>query len=95
MSTEVSQVTNNKCDKENCNEEGKLKCSACGLVNYCSQTCQKSHWNSHKIFCKANRKSSVPSMPKNLNTTTNNITQLTPPKINIFQLHSILLCQHQ
>ncbi|XP_053409317.1 uncharacterized protein LOC123561321 isoform X2 [Mercenaria mercenaria] len=28
------------------------KCSACKMVHYCSQECQKLHWFTHKKFCK-------------------------------------------
>ncbi|GAQ80818.1 hypothetical protein KFL_000630210 [Klebsormidium nitens] len=30
------------------------KCSACGMVQYCSQSCQRAHWRKeHKVECKA------------------------------------------
>ena len=47
-----------KCANETCEELGKSKCAACGLVSYCGQICQKTHWNAHKSFCKLNRKDS-------------------------------------
>ena len=56
MSTDII-----KCGNGDCSETGKLKCSACGLVSYCGQNCQKAHWNDHKTFCKANRKVITPS----------------------------------
>merc|ERR1719394_1128895 len=28
------------------------KCSACKMVNYCNQYCQKNNWGSHKKMCK-------------------------------------------
>ncbi|XP_052695723.1 ankyrin repeat and MYND domain-containing protein 2-like [Crassostrea angulata] len=30
----------------------KKKCSACKMVCYCDQRCQKLHWSTHKKFCK-------------------------------------------
>lgn len=33
--------------------EGKLVCSGCKQVRYCSVECQKQWWKSHKIVCKA------------------------------------------
>ena len=29
-----------------------LKCGACKVAHYCSQTCQKKHWREHKKVCK-------------------------------------------
>ncbi|KAK7678500.1 hypothetical protein QCA50_018561 [Cerrena zonata] len=29
------------------------ECSRCRLVQYCSRTCQRTMWSSHKIFCSA------------------------------------------
>ena len=29
-----------------------LKCSACGVAQYCSAACQKAHWSAHKAACK-------------------------------------------
>jgi tetratricopeptide (TPR) repeat protein len=40
------------CNNPECGEEGKMKCSGCTSVSYCSQTCQKKHWASHKALCK-------------------------------------------
>lgn len=31
-----------------------LKCSQCLCVSYCSRSCQKLHWKSHKQLCKVN-----------------------------------------
>ncbi|KAF9224203.1 hypothetical protein BS17DRAFT_780637 [Gyrodon lividus] len=36
-----------------CKNRGKSSCSACKLVSYCSQECQKKHWKIHKRDCKA------------------------------------------
>ncbi|KAL1830528.1 hypothetical protein ACET3Z_000179 [Daucus carota] len=39
---------------EVCGQASTKKCSACKLVRYCSEACQKSHWNSeHKKTCKS------------------------------------------
>jgi len=36
-----------------CQNPGDLKrCSRCHLISYCSFSCQKSHWKSHKSMCK-------------------------------------------
>ncbi|XP_076455993.1 ankyrin repeat and MYND domain-containing protein 2-like [Babylonia areolata] len=36
-----------------CGEPKATKtCSACKYTNYCSQSCQKLHWSTHKKFCK-------------------------------------------
>ncbi|KAJ2915828.1 hypothetical protein MD484_g4584, partial [Candolleomyces efflorescens] len=35
-----------------CDKPGKLSCSGCKLVSYCSKECQKGHWKLHKQDCK-------------------------------------------
>ncbi|KZV88308.1 hypothetical protein EXIGLDRAFT_619572 [Exidia glandulosa HHB12029] len=35
-----------------CDKPGTRHCSACRLVGYCSQDCQKEHWKQHKKDCK-------------------------------------------
>jgi len=34
-----------------CRKEAISLCSQCQLVNYCSKTCQQTHWKVHKILC--------------------------------------------
>eukprot|EP00545_Synedropsis_sp_CCMP1620_P013722 CAMPEP_0119018488 /NCGR_PEP_ID=MMETSP1176-20130426/19525_1 /TAXON_ID=265551 /ORGANISM="Synedropsis recta cf, Strain CCMP1620" /LENGTH=333 /DNA_ID=CAMNT_0006972505 /DNA_START=23 /DNA_END=1024 /DNA_ORIENTATION=+ len=34
------------------------KCSGCQKVSYCSQSCQRADWKTHKVFCKAKQKQS-------------------------------------
>ena len=34
-----------------CLEEGKLRCSRCGVTYYCGVDCQRSAWKSHKPRC--------------------------------------------
>lgn len=34
-----------------CAHEGKSKCGACRNVSYCSKTCQKADWSTHKLVC--------------------------------------------
>ncbi|XP_052094665.1 ankyrin repeat and MYND domain-containing protein 2-like [Mytilus californianus] len=56
----LSQVINGQRffnDDKTCTTCGEIKaekkCSACKMVNYCNQTCQKLHWSTHKKFCKS------------------------------------------
>jgi len=35
-----------------CNNAGKQLCTGCGNINYCSRTCQKSDWPTHKLLRK-------------------------------------------
>ena len=44
----------NECEK--CVQPAPRMCSACGLVYYCSLTCQKMDWKFHKVLCKQNKK---------------------------------------
>ena len=44
----------NEC--ETCKKYAAKKCSACGLVFYCSPVCQKQDWTFHKVTCKRNKK---------------------------------------
>ncbi|KAK2686048.1 hypothetical protein QWA68_015298 [Fusarium oxysporum] len=47
-----------------CNKRGRLlKCSACNDVQYCSNACQKSDCNMHKLICKKLRHYAVYSKP--------------------------------
>ncbi|KAF9239784.1 hypothetical protein BU15DRAFT_46298 [Melanogaster broomeanus] len=41
-----------------CEKPGKLACSACKLVSYCSKECQKIHWKIHKRDCNDSIRSS-------------------------------------
>lgn len=34
-----------------CGLNAENKCGACGLIDYCSRDCQKSHWITHKSAC--------------------------------------------
>lgn len=51
MSSSSSASTT--CASVDCKETGKLKCSGCSTVSYCSQACQKKHWSTHKTVCKS------------------------------------------
>ena len=43
----------NMCEKtENALGKKLSACASCGRAWYCSRECQKSHWKSHKAFCK-------------------------------------------
>ncbi|KAH9861371.1 hypothetical protein J1614_011117 [Plenodomus biglobosus] len=35
-----------------CSKSGKLKCSGCNSMHYCSNACQKTDWRLHKLVCK-------------------------------------------
>ena len=60
---DVENASSLKCPSEashsptrcaNCSGPGQptlLSCSACKHTKYCSRTCQKSHWKSHKLHC--------------------------------------------
>jgi len=52
-----------KCANLNCNEIGKLKCSACASVYYCSSQCQKAHWSTHKTNCKQLKAANANKVP--------------------------------
>lgn len=58
----TAAVCNNpKCSNLSGSSEGELvgmqasRCSGCKLVKYCGTTCQKEHWDVHKLVCKAVR----------------------------------------
>ncbi|XP_013408956.1 ubiquitin carboxyl-terminal hydrolase 19 [Lingula anatina] len=39
--------------RQECPPDGKLKrCTKCYRVGYCDQTCQKNHWQQHKMACR-------------------------------------------
>eukprot|EP00794_Sanderia_malayensis_P002035 gene2035-2314_t len=42
----------NSCFQDLMNKQ-HFKCGSCELVIYCGKTCQKRHWSSHKLVCKA------------------------------------------
>ena len=49
---------NVQCD--NCSRVAKLKlCGSCYNVGYCSISCQRSHWNTHKTSCVKRSKTAV------------------------------------
>jgi hypothetical protein len=41
------------CAYSGCKKTGSLICGSCKSVRYCTPTCQKSHWKTHKPTCKA------------------------------------------
>lgn len=58
-----SEMLGTICD--HCLSMGELKlqrCSACKMVYYCSETCQRNAWAKHKLECKYLKKFS-PAMP--------------------------------
>lgn len=60
-----------KCCNPDCtsDDRGKLKCSACLTVFYCSPECGKKHWPVHKQSCsKATKASKTESVPPSSST---------------------------
>lgn len=74
----------NSCCNPSCGKgaPGKLKCSACLTIFYCSVECQKKHWPQHKLMCSkgksremlnssssptSNKTVNIPIMPPNPN----------------------------
>ena len=53
--TAARSMNMHMCDNSSCKNKGILSCSACKLVKYCSQDCQKFSWKMHKVACKQNR----------------------------------------
>jgi tetratricopeptide (TPR) repeat protein len=48
----MKSANESACGNPSCENPGKFTCSACSSISYCSATCQKSHWSSHKVQCK-------------------------------------------
>ena len=46
-------MVGDECSNPLCTNEGSLICTACRLVQYCGQPCQKADWRRHKKECKA------------------------------------------
>lgn len=44
------------CSDPTCTEPGSLRCGGCKSIAYCSSTCQKTHWPTHKKSCAATQK---------------------------------------
>lgn len=42
----------NECAKKGCSNEGTHLCKRCQIASYCSRSCQKADWKSHKKACK-------------------------------------------
>lgn len=40
------------CNACGCTTKTMMRCSKCKSVYYCSQMCQRDHWNTHKVMCK-------------------------------------------
>jgi len=43
------------CFNDICMNDATQRCSVCKTATYCSGTCQKKHWSSHKKECKINK----------------------------------------
>ena len=46
------EAVGKQCGKPSCGAEATKRCTACGVVGYCSREHQKSHWKTHKAECK-------------------------------------------
>jgi len=44
------------CSSPTCSHDGTLHCAGCKSTAYCSHTCQKTHWPTHKQTCTATQK---------------------------------------
>lgn len=53
-----------------CCKPSRLRCGKCGVVAYCSKTCQETHWAAHKPNCKAKKKTPDSSVYKELSPST-------------------------
>ena len=54
MKSPASEVSQSLTQCANCSGPGQpslLSCGACKQTKYCSRTCQKSHWKTHKLHC--------------------------------------------
>ena len=53
---EILVWAENICEKSGCKVYAEKRCSACGLVFYCTPACQKLDWKFHKVSCQRNKK---------------------------------------
>jgi len=54
LKSPVSKASQSLTQCANCSGPGQpslLSCSVCKQTKYCSRTCQKSHWKTHKLQC--------------------------------------------
>ena len=54
LKSPVSRASQSLSQCANCSGPGQpslLSCSVCKQTKYCSRTCQKSHWKTHKLHC--------------------------------------------
>jgi hypothetical protein len=52
----AEELDKSNCSSKGCTVKGKLICSRCHMVRYCSQSCQAKEWKSHKKNCKTDQK---------------------------------------
>ncbi len=57
-----SETRGKTCDSCLSASDKLQRCSACKMIYYCSQTCQKKAWGTHKLECKYLKRTS-PTMP--------------------------------
>jgi hypothetical protein len=54
LKSSASETSQSLTQCANCSGPGQpslLSCAACKQTKYCSRTCQKSHWKTHKLHC--------------------------------------------
>jgi len=59
-------ITGNKCSVKNCEKAGKLTCTGCFSVAYCSRQCQKEDWKVHKGNCAPFKMATKPGVGRHL-----------------------------
>lgn len=64
-------MSSETCGNPGCNEPGKLKCTGCESIYYCSAACQKKHWGDHKTQCKKTK--AVSPTPASSSSSSSNI----------------------
>lgn len=63
--TMLKRCSNTDCQRaSNAPEELKLRrCSKCKVDSYCSRTCQRCHWEAHRLVCSAKAAGAGPHSP--------------------------------
>lgn len=78
-----------------CQKPGTSQCGACGTVKYCSVTCQKSAWPTHKQSCTGRKSTKASNKPNHSATDPFPQRQVKPPVISLHDLNSKDLSKSQ